>query len=63
MNYLNNPKHWRDRAEETRIKAGTVWYDEESRQRLLRIAQEYERLADHAAERVRLDELLEGSRR
>ena len=63
MNYLNNPRHWRDRAEETRTKAGKVWYDEESRQRLLRIAQEYERLADHAAERVRLDELLDRSRR
>lgn len=47
MNYLNNAKHWRDRAEETRIKAEQSWYDEQ-KERLLRIAKEYDRLAEHA---------------
>ena len=57
MSYLNNPRHWRDRAEETRAKADG-WCSEETKQRLLRIAQEYDRLADLAAERVRQDEQL-----
>ena len=54
--YLNNAQHWRDRAEETRAKAEQCW-KEESKQRMLRIANEYDRLADHAAERLRADEL------
>jgi hypothetical protein len=53
MSFLNNPRHWRERAEETRTKAEQLWYNEESKQRMLRIADEYDRLADHAAERVR----------
>ncbi|WP_157088583.1 hypothetical protein [Bradyrhizobium jicamae] len=56
MNYLKNATHWRDRAEETRTKAEEYWYSEEAKQRLLRIAVEYDRLADHAAERARSDE-------
>ncbi|QOZ33372.1 hypothetical protein [Bradyrhizobium sp. CCBAU 53421] len=55
--YLNDPRHWRERAEETRTKAERMW-DEESRQRMLRIAVEYDRLADQAAERARADENL-----
>ncbi|KRQ99676.1 hypothetical protein CQ12_17085 [Bradyrhizobium jicamae] len=55
--YLNDPKHWRDRAEETRLKAEKCW-EEESKQRMLRIANEYDRLADHAADRARLDATL-----
>jgi len=55
--YLNNAKHWRDRAEETRAKADLCW-QEEAKQRMLRIAFEYDRLADHAAERSRSDQLL-----
>ena len=35
--YLNNAKHWRDRAEETRAKADLCW-QEEAKQRMLRIA-------------------------
>jgi len=42
--YLNNAKHWRDRAEETRAKADLSW-QEEAKQRMLRIAFEYDRLA------------------
>ena len=55
MSYLNNPSHWLERAEETRAKAATLW-NEEARQRMIRIAVEYERLASHAAERARSDE-------
>jgi hypothetical protein len=59
--YLNDPKHWRDRAEETRAKAEQCWQDE-SKHRMLRIAFEYDRLADYAAERVRSDQLLEANK-
>ena len=54
MSYLNNPKYWRDRAEKTRGIAEQCWNDEE-KQRMLRIAHEYERLAELAAERLRPD--------
>ena len=54
MSYLNNPQYWRDRAEKTRAIAGQCWSDGE-KQRMLRIAHEYERLADLAAERLRSD--------
>lgn len=54
-NYLNNPKHWRERAEETRTKAEQLWYSPDAKNRMLRIADEYDRLADQAAERVRMD--------
>jgi hypothetical protein len=57
MSYLNNPRHWLDRAEETRAKAEKLW-NEEARQRMLRIAVEYDRLASQAAERVQSDEAL-----
>ena len=54
MSDLNNPKYWRDRAEKTRAIAEQCWKDEE-KERMLRIAHEYERLADLAAERLRSD--------
>lgn len=54
MSDLNNPKHWRDRAEQTRAKAEQFW-NEVEKQRMLRIAYEYDRLADLAAERRRSD--------
>ena len=53
--YLNNPTHWRERAEETRVKAEQFGYSQDAKNRMLRIADEYDRLADHAAERVRAD--------
>jgi len=46
--FLKNEKHWRDRAEETRIKAERTWNDSQ-KQMLLRVAAEYERLAEKAA--------------
>lgn len=54
MSYLNDPKHWRDRAEKTRAIAEQCWKDGE-KERMLRVAHEYERLADLAAERLRSD--------
>ena len=57
MSYLNDPKHWRDRADETRAKADDC-FREETKQRMLRIAYEYDRLADVAAERLRSDAAL-----
>lgn len=44
---IHDPKHWLQRAEATRAKAQGL-ADEGARQRLLRVAQEYERLAEHA---------------
>lgn len=56
--FLDNPRHRRDRAEETRAKAEQCGRGE-SKQRMLRIANEYDRLADHAADRVRADGVVE----
>ena len=61
MTYLNDPKHWLDRAKKTRVKADLFRYDEELRQRLLRVAREYDRLADHAAERAKANALLDAT--
>ena len=59
MNYLQNPQHWRNRAEETRAKAEAL-NSAESKQLLLLIAEEYDGLADdYAAARLRSDKLLE----
>ncbi len=57
-NFLHNPGHWRERAEKTRAMADRLWSKEEQKQRLLRIAMEYDLLADHAAECCRSEELL-----
>ena len=44
---LLNPKHWHDRAKKTRAKAdGIVSCD--LKQKLLRVAEEYDRLAQRA---------------
>jgi hypothetical protein len=47
--FLNDPKHWRDRAEQTRTKADRFWQVSE-KLRMMRIAEEYDRLANRAAE-------------
>lgn len=46
-NPLYDPKHWRKRADATRAKAD-VLADQVARQKLLRVADEYERLAQRA---------------
>jgi len=48
--FLSNPKHWWNRAEATRAKAEKARGDQSRKQRLFRIAQEYERLAVRAEE-------------
>jgi hypothetical protein len=46
-NFVYDPDHWRDRAEKTRVKAESFAY-RQSKDRLLKIAEEYDRLALHA---------------
>jgi CHASE3 domain sensor protein len=48
---MNNPKHWRDRAEETRVHAEQM-YAPEARRLMLEIAAGYDRLAEEAEERL-----------
>jgi hypothetical protein len=47
---INNPKHWRERAEEARVHAEQI-ADPESKKMMLRIAEDYEKLA--AEQRLR----------
>ena len=44
---LDNPEHWRKRARQTAQKAEGSWTDE-TKQRLLKIAEEYEAIARRA---------------
>jgi hypothetical protein len=49
--FVNDPKHWRDRAAEMRILAkGAADLDTEAI--MLKLADDYERLADRAAMRA-----------
>jgi len=47
---INDPKHWRDRAEEARAVADDLT-DPDSKRRMLRIADDYEELARRAEKR------------
>ena len=47
LSILDNPEHWRERAEKTRMMADKV-LDIESKFRLMKIAREYNRLAKRA---------------
>jgi hypothetical protein len=47
---IKEPKYWRDRAEATRAKAMQFRYVPREMQRMLRVAEEYDKLADRAAE-------------
>jgi len=50
--FINDPQHWRGRAEEARTLAEQM-SDETSKQMMLRIADDYDRLAERAEQRVR----------
>jgi hypothetical protein len=52
LSLLDDPEHWRSRAEEARTIAEQL-SDPESKRTMLRIADDYERLAEHAKLRAR----------
>jgi hypothetical protein len=52
--FINDPKHWRERADEMRALARDA-QDEAARQSMLGIAEEYERLARRAEKRSQGD--------
>jgi hypothetical protein len=49
---INDPKHWRDRAEEARTIADDIT-DPDSKRKMLRIAEDYEELERRAEKRLR----------
>jgi hypothetical protein len=49
--FLNDPAHWRDRAEEARTRADQM-SDPQCKSAMVRIANDYELLAQRAAERI-----------
>ena len=49
---INDPKHWRGRAHEARMRAGEL-NDPEAKRQMLGIARGYDRFAERAEERLR----------
>jgi hypothetical protein len=49
---FDDPKHWRQRAEQARVLAGQM-SDAASKEMMLGIAKDYERLAERAEQRAR----------
>jgi hypothetical protein len=49
--FINDPEHWRQRAEEARALAEQM-QDPQSKQAMLRIATDYEHLVERAARRA-----------
>ena len=48
--YINNPHHWRARAQEMRVLAEDLT-DDHSRQTMLQLAKDYDHLAERAEKR------------
>jgi hypothetical protein len=53
---FNDPKHWRERAQEARATAEQI-PDPDARQKMQEIAESYDRLARRAEERLALAQL------
>jgi hypothetical protein len=51
---VNDAKHWRDRAAEMRVLSGEM-KDFEARTLMLKLANDYDRLADRAEDRAKHD--------
>jgi hypothetical protein len=49
--HYDNPEHWHMRAEEMRVMANDMT-DETAKQMMLRIADDYDKLAERAASRM-----------
>ena len=50
---FGDPKHWRDKAEEARRKADDMT-DDVAREIMERVAEDYDRLAEHAEHAAKL---------
>jgi hypothetical protein len=48
--FINDPKHWEERAEQARVVAEEI-ADTRIKERMLRIANDYQKLAQRALER------------
>jgi hypothetical protein len=51
---INDAKHWRDRAAEMRVLSGEM-KDFEAQTLMLKLANDYDKLADRAEERAKRD--------
>jgi hypothetical protein len=49
---INDPKHWRELAEKTRVRAEQM-NDPDAKRKTLRLAADYEELAKHAERRLK----------
>jgi hypothetical protein len=60
LQHVNDAKHWRDRAAEMRVLSDEM-KDPKARSMMLRLANDYEKLADRAEDRTTRDSQLRPS--